>query len=97
MNIKKLKHDYETACNAYLKAFCEKQEMDFMFWVADEIGSIALCSDFYFNMSDIKFDIDTEQPKGFIIEWYDECLENPDKAINYYSYIHGLRIKDIKD
>jgi len=91
--MKALKKKYETACNEYLQVFCDKQEMDNGGWVADKIGTVAYCSDFFFNMEDIRIDIDTKQPVGAIIDWYYTNLDNPQKVINYYSYSKGLRIK----
>ena len=89
--IDKLKKDYEKACKEYIKLFCEKQDLGFDGFVNEEIGGIALCSDFFFNFSDIVWDVNAKIPKGVIIEWYDAQLENPEKAINYYSYTKGLR------
>lgn len=39
----KLKKDYENACNAYLKAFCEKHEFYGLdnpetYWIGDQVG-----------------------------------------------------------
>lgn len=95
-DIKKLKQIYEKACNDYVAIFIEKQEMDFDFWVGQEVGGIASCGDFFFNFSDIAYDINTNQPKGLIIDWYYDNLGNQDKMINYCSYTKGLRISDIK-
>ena len=95
MNTKHLKRKYEEACNEYLQIFCEKQGMDNEGWVGDFVGGIAICSDFYFNISDIIIDIDTDQPKGSIINWYFDNLEHPEKHINYYSYSKGLRVSDL--
>lgn len=89
-NLKKLKRKYEDACNEYLEIFCEKQGMENEGWVGDDIGSIAICSDFTFSMQEIKLDIDTEQQAGRIIKWYDYSLKH--NYISYYSYIKGLRI-----
>ena len=89
--IDKLKKDYEKACKEYIKLFCEKQDLGFDGFVNDEIGGIALCSDFFFNFQDIVWDVNAKIPKGVIIDWYDAQLENPEKAINYYSYTKGLR------
>jgi len=94
--IEKLKKDYERVCNQYMKLFCEKQDLGFDGFVNDDIGGIALCSDFFFNFQDIVWDVNAKIAKGVIIEWYDAQLENPEKAINYYSYTKGLRHKDIK-
>ena len=95
MKIQQLKETYELACNEYLKKFCNKQGMDNGGWVNNEVGGTAICSDFYFNLHDIVCDISSEQPKGQIIDWYYECLDNPENSINYYSYTKGLRIADI--
>ena len=94
--IDKLKKDYEKVCNQYMKLFCEKQDMYFDGFVGDEVGGIALCSDFFFNFHDIVWDVNAKIPKGVIIEWYDAQLENPERAINYYSYTKGLRHEDLK-
>lgn len=94
--IEKLKKDYEKICNEYIKLFCIKQEFLFDGFVGDEVGGIACCSDFFFNFSDIVWDVNAKIPKGVIIEWYDAQLENPEKAINYYSYTKGLRHEDLK-
>lgn len=91
-----LKKRYENICNEYVLKFCEKQDMNFEGWVGDFIGGIAMCSDFYFDFSDIVLDINTKQSKHTIIEWHDQNVENENKIINYYSFTKGLRIKDIK-
>jgi hypothetical protein len=93
--MKNLKKQYELVCNEYIKRFCEKQEMDFEGWVGDQVGGIACCNEFFFNFQDIVLDINLEQPKEMIIDWYYENLETPEKSINYYSYTRGLRIYDV--
>ena len=95
MKISKLKNKYENICNKYISLFCIKQEMDFEGWIGDDIGGIAYCNDFFFNFSDIVLDINTNQPKGKIIDWYYDNLESTDNSINYYSYIKGLRVKEL--
>jgi len=92
MKIKQLKETYEFACNEYVQKFCKKQEMTNEGWVNDDVGDIALCSDFFFNLHDIVWDINSKQPKWKIIDWYYDNLDTPEKAINYYSYTKGLRI-----
>lgn len=82
----KLKNDYEKACNNYVKSFCEKQDMEFYGWVDNKVGEIALCNDFYFNLFDIVWDINSNQPKYRIIDWYYEVMEYPEKSINYYNW-----------
>lgn len=93
-----LKERYENLCNEYLKRFCEKQEMDFDDgWVGGTVGGIANIGDYYLSFDDIRLDIDTNQPKGVILSYYDHILEGhhkePPEYINYQSYINGIRIK----
>ena len=45
---------------------------------------------------DIKRDIETNQPKNKIFEWYNENDYINNKIINYQSYIKGLRVKDLR-
>lgn len=90
-----LKRRYEKACNDYVNRFCEKQDMTFEGWVNDIVGEIALCSDFFFNLQDIIWDINSEQKEGVIIDWYYAGLqnaesENPLHTINYHSWTKGL-------
>ena len=69
--------------------------MDFIGWVADIVGGIASCNDFYFNFQDIVWDINSKQPKGAIVDWYYDNLDIPKKSINYYSYTKGLRVSEL--
>ena len=98
MDKEKLKKRYESACNAYIHIFCKKQDIEFDFWVADEVGGIAcFISQYFFNLSDIILDIETEQPRGSILDWQntevDRHFAGEEKPyINYKSYTMGLRI-----
>lgn len=80
MNKVKLKKDYENACNAYLKAFCEKHEFYGLdnpetFWIGDQVGGIANCGDFTFDMATIVTDIDKDAPEEELLKWYDYTIE----------------------
>ena len=66
--------------------------MDFYGWVGDTVGGVACCNDFFFNFQDIVWDINSKQPKGLIVEWYYDSVDNIEKSINYYSYTKGLSI-----
>lgn len=94
--MEKLKNKYEEACNEYAKRFCTKQDMDFDGWVGGQVGGIAMCNDFFFNLHDIVLDLNSKQEKGIIIDWYYDNLENPERYINYFSYTKGLRVADVK-
>ena len=89
---------YETICIELALEFAKKQNLDLDFWVADIIGDLASFSGEYcFNMSDIVYDIKTNQPKYKIIEWQNYIVENylkdnsKDYKINYSSYCKGIR------
>lgn len=95
-NNKELKDLYELVCNVYVERFCEKQDMSNEGWVGDDrIGEVIVCSDFFFDFHDIKRDLDTQQPKGQIIDWYYDCYANESSNINYSSYCMGLRPEDV--
>lgn len=91
-----LKARYEKACNEYVKEFAKKQDIGFVGWVSDQVGYVA---DFgytdIFSFRDIVWDINSSQPKGTIMQWMEDNLKFPEKAINYYSYTKGLRVKNI--
>jgi hypothetical protein len=94
--IDKLRDEYVKICNLYVQEFCEKQELEFMYWINDDVGGIFEASDYFFSFADIVYDINSNQPKGLILKWSDECIINHPKAINYYSYTIGLTFKDLE-
>jgi hypothetical protein len=90
-----LKQQFENVVEQYIDAFCEKQGVH-----KDNndcrVGDVIEINDAYLNFDEIRLDIDTNQPKGEIFKWYwdNEYLDG--KIINYYSYVKGLRVKDLK-
>jgi hypothetical protein len=89
--LSQLKEMYETCCNEYAKKFCNKYGFDFDGWVGGDVGGIITCAEYFFNFNDIVFDINTRQPRGTIIAWYDKFLDQEERYINYKSYSKGLR------
>lgn len=104
MKIEKIKQKYDACCNDIITLFCEKQNIEFDGWIADEIGGIAgFATQYFFNISDLMLDLTTKQPKRLILDWQNDmtdfnmCREKR-LYINYKSYTMGLRSKDlIKD
>lgn len=94
MKTQNLIRTYEQSVNALVKAFCQKQyvKFDVDMW-ADRVGGVILIRDYYYlNFSDIYYDMETEQPKGMIFDWYNYLEHNKDKSfVNYESYIKGFR------
>ena len=84
-----LQKRYETNCNEYINRFCKKQELDFEYWVGDV---------YFFNFTDIVWDINSNQPKRLILDWLEDCLDEQKTAIgiiNYFSYSKGLRFTNL--
>ena len=86
---------YEKVCNEYIKQFCQKQDMEFDIWISNIVGGTAFIGDYFFNFQDIVWDINSNQPKGCIINWYNDNLIDLTKSINYYSYTKGLRVENL--
>jgi len=102
MNKEILKQNFEKACADYIEYFCKKQEMYFEFWVADEIGGVACFGDYFFSLTDIILDIETDQPAELILDWQNEIADQDPQNkksvfINYRSYIKGLRLINLDD
>jgi len=97
MTIKNLKTQYESICNEWVGKFATKQGLNFEGWVGGEVGGIAdFIGQYYFNISDIVFDLTTKQPKDLILTWQDDSVEymsanTENYPINYKSYTLGLR------
>ncbi len=81
---------FEVAVDRLLMEFCEKHDLSYEFSVGNDSVDMFLISDYFFSLSDIYFDLKSNQLKGKIIEWYDYLLDN-EVNINYYSYCMGLR------
>ena len=71
-----LKQSYESACNAYLKAFCLKHEFDYEpdCWVGKYVGTICQIADYFVDMVTIRTDIDMDAKEDEFIKWYDYTL-----------------------
>ncbi len=86
----KLAREFKNIVNSYIVAFGEKHDIEFDYWVADRIGEIAVYGDFFFNLDDIRFDIDNDV-KEDIIDWYNESIDKAlaeEDNINFRSWIN---------
>jgi hypothetical protein len=93
---KKLKQDYRDACNAYLRAFCEKHGYSYgspdTWWVGDDAGGIAVIGDYTVDMATIRTDIDLDAPEPEFLAYYDYCIRatNLDISVpNFRSWVQG--------
>ena len=94
-----LKNKYEAICEEYKDKFIKKQGFspDNCYWIADEIGGVLSCNEeYYFNIDEIRYDIDNDIEVGLIMQAQNDFLEaynknNETKHINYKNYVKGLR------
>jgi hypothetical protein len=93
---KKIRDGYESACNAYLKVFCDKHGFDAgdVYWIGCDVGGIAQIGDYYVDMHTVRTDIDSGAPEEEFLEWYDYCLDAGLLEIdyptpNFHSWIKG--------
>lgn len=103
MTENKLLKRYYELCTAIINEFCKKQDLEFDYWIGEQIGETGCFGlNYYFNFTDIIYDLAEDAPKGLICDWQNDYIEaNYDKAIeereviNYRSYIKGARFKDM--
>ena len=83
-----LRDKLDNVLKEYIRKFEKKHDCRFEYAVSDDLTGIISFGDIYFfHISDIIFDIDTNQPKGLIFEWINDCVENEEKTINFISNI----------
>ena len=98
-----LKKQYEIAVNAYIEKFVKKHGYKFTYWVSDEVGETAcFIEQYFFNFTDIKYDIDNKVEKGLIFSHQDDSVNHyfkvdKDEIINFRSYAMGLRYEHLKN
>ena len=97
LSIQEIKERLDNCIDLYTDLFCKKQCCDEMGWIGKIKGGINCFADAYLSFEDIRIDLEMDVPKGEIFKWYWDNIENSNKAINYYSYVLGLRISDIKE
>jgi hypothetical protein len=73
----KLRKDYNNACNAYLRAFCEKNGYDYadavQSWRGSDPGGVTIIAGQFVHMDDIITDIDMNAPKAEYIKYRSYC------------------------
>lgn len=96
LTLLEIKERLDNCIDLYTDLFCKKQEVFADGWIGEIKGGINCFADAYLSFEDIRIDLELDAPKGLIFEWFWDNVENEGKEINYYSYVKGLRIKDIK-
>ena len=82
-----MKKQLEKVLKQYIKEFENKQDLIFEFAVDDNLMEvISFGSVYFFNMSDIIYDVDNAIKENIIIEWLEYTLQEKD-YINYRTYL----------
>ena len=82
-----MKKQLEKVLKQYIKEFEKKQDLTFEFAVNDNLMEvISFGSVYFFNMSDIIYDVDNAIKENIIIEWLEYTLQEKD-YINYRTYL----------
>ena len=82
-----MKKQLEKVLKQYIKEFENKQDLTFEFAVDDNLMEvISFGSVYFFNMSDIIYDVDNAIKENMIIEWLEYTLQEKD-YINYRTYL----------
>ena len=101
-NIKRqLYRELRDVLSAYIQMFEDKHELDLQYIVNDDIMGVLDFGDVYFfNMTDVVYDIDHDLPKGLILQWAEDSVDdskNPTRqTINLHSYAKGLRFENLR-
>ena len=94
-NGQKVKQQFNDACNAYLKLFCEKHGFDYdeaaNSWVANVVGDCCLLGDYCVPFDEMKIDIDMDAPKEEYWNYYEYSLETHDLGLICPNYANWLR------
>lgn len=88
---KELRKNYENAVNDYIKAFEATNEIDFDFWVGEEVGGICFFGDYSFNFADVKYVVDNKIAFDWLISWYYFVVEYEKCYINLDAYCRRRR------
>lgn len=106
-DIKKARRDlmrkfYESACNDYANAFCEKHgyyklgEGSDTYWVGNSVGGVLMCGDEFADLTTIMTDINEDAPEEEFMRWndyymlYTEVFDNErDRCMTFRNWLHG--------
>lgn len=96
-----LRKELEETLMAYIRLFEEKHDVKLQYAVDDNImGVLDFGYVYFFNAADVVFDIDHDLPKGLILQWAEDSVDdskNPTRqTINLHSYAIGLRFEDLQ-
>nr|DAX41380.1 MAG TPA: hypothetical protein [Caudoviricetes sp.] len=99
---RQLYRELRDVLSAYIQMFEDKHEVDMQYSVDDElIGELCFGDAYFFHIADVVYDIDHDLPKGLILQWAEDSVDdskNPTRqTINLHSYAQGLRFEDLEE
>ncbi len=99
---RQLREELEEILKSYIRKFEAKHEIEMQYAVDDDITGVLDFGDIYFfNVTDVIYDIDHDLPKGLILQWAKDSVDdskNPTRqTINLQSYAKGLRFEDLEE
>lgn len=98
---RQLREELEETLMAYISLFEEKHDLDLQYIINDDIMGLLDFGDVYFfNTTDVVYDIDHDLPKGLILQWAEDSVDdskNPTRqTINLHSYAKGMRFENLQ-
>lgn len=98
---RQLREELEEILKSYIRKFEAKHDVEMQYAVDDDITGVLDFGDVYFfNTTDVVYDIDHDLPKGLILQWAKDSVDdskNPTRqTINLQSYAKGLRFEDLQ-
>lgn len=85
---------FEEGVFQYIAAFGAKHGLEFTFWDGDLIAGIAVFTNkMYFTFTDIVYDINSNQPDGLIIDWFNSYEQDNPILLPYYEFT--IQIDDL--
>lgn len=86
---------FEKSVRLYCNIFCRKHKLYTPTWIGERIGTIANFGDYVFDFDSVRYDIDYDVPKGYIIEWLDYNTEkyysNDKQTISYEYFVTAIK------
>jgi len=83
------KRAFINVVNTYIAAMEKMTDYDLEYWVADDIGGVAVFADFYFfSFDDIRLFVDHKREADDIFRWH-ECTAEHGAFMNYSTWIMG--------
>lgn len=97
-----LRSKLDNILKEYISLFEKKHDVEMEFAVSDNLmGVISFGCIYYFNVTDIIYDIDNKLDKGLIFQWIEDVVDfntlketKDQKYINLESYSKGMRYSD---